>query len=490
MEDEQKDTSLKIPLDSVFKKFEEHIGKKSNNRIVFSAKFGMGKTYFLREFFKQYEDRYEAFHLFPVNYQICSNDDIFDFLKYDIVVELSKKNKDVFEKNDYSNFLDLQRIFFIWGKNNLKDIFKTGVSFIPKLGRSLADTVGLLENFSEFKKGIEGGEKGFVEEFIKDNKGKGIKETDYLSELLKTKIEKQKESKESVLILDDLDRIDPEHVFRILNVFSSYFDLEGRGLSNKFGFDKVIIVMDVKNIENIFSHRYGKNVDFSGYFDKFFIEEIFFFENEDAILSALDGIISSFKVGKDSNLKESLNNEASFLTIIIKNLLLDFIKKDPAKTLNLRKILKVCKYNFPALEIKYQEADSREYAILQFTHISIFLFISIFDNDVRKTLKALDGLKTADFEDQKQNRGYEIFSYWILKRICKKDFTPSKENPWIKWGKYSVLISPDENIVSNALLKNEKGKDEDVDVSILFIDLLIDYIKKGYYKQTINPFHF
>lgn len=488
MGDEQ-NNSLKIPLGGVFKKFEKHIDKKTNNRIVFSAKFGMGKTYFLKEFFNEHEDQYETFHLFPVNYQICSNDDIFDFLKYDIVVELSKKNKDVFEKNDYSNFLDLQRLFFIWGKNNLKDIFKTGVSYIPKLGRPLNDIVGLLENFSEFKKGIEGGEKGFIEEFIKTNKGKNIKETDYLSELLKTKIKKQKGSKESVLILDDLDRIDPEHVFRILNVFSSYFDLEDRGLSNKFGFDKVIIVVDVKNIENIFSHRYGKNVDFSGYFDKFFIEEIFFFENEDAILSALDGIISNFKVGEDSNLKDSLNNESSFLTIIIKNLLLDFIEKDPAKTLNLRKILKVCKYNFSALEMKYLESNSREHAILQFTNISIHLFISIFDNDVKRTLRALEGLKASDFENKKQNRGYKIFSYWILKQNCIS-FNPSQENPWVEWGKYNVLMSLNERIVDKTLFKNEKGKDEEVDISILFIDLLIDYIRKGYYKNAIDPFHF
>ncbi|KUK66649.1 MAG: hypothetical protein XD85_0062 [Parcubacteria bacterium 34_609] len=487
MNEEQKDTSLKIPLDGVFKKFEKHIDKKTNSRIVFSAKFGMGKTYFLKEFFKEHKDQYEVFHLFPINYQICSNDDIFDFLKYDIVVELSKKNKDVFGKSDYSNFIDLQRLFFIWGKNNFKDIFKTGVSYIPKLGRPLVDTIELLENFSEFKKNIEAGEKEFVDNFIKNNKGKDIQETDYLSELLKRKIEKQKESKESVLILDDLDRIDPEHVFRILNVFSSYFDLEDRGLSNKFGFDKVIIVMDVKNIENIFSHRYGKNVDFSGYFDKFFIEEIFFFENEDAILSALDGIISNFKVGEDSNLKESLNNEASFLTIIIKNLLLDFIKKDPAKTLNLRKILKVCKYNFPALGIKYQEANSREYAILQFVHISISLFISIFDANVEKTLKALEDLKSVDFENQKQNRGYEVFSYWILKRICKKKFTPTKENPWIEWKEYSILISNRESIVEKVII-NRKTKNKEIDISVLFIDLLINYIKKGYYENKIDPF--
>jgi len=149
MGDEQA-TSFKIHLDGVFKKFEKHIDKKTNSRIVFSAKFGMGKTYFLKEFFKEHKDQYEVFHLFPINYQICSNDDIFDFLKYDIVVELSK-NKDVFEKNDYSNFLDLQRLFFIWGKNNFKDIFKTGVSFIPKLGRPLADTVGLLEIFQNLR---------------------------------------------------------------------------------------------------------------------------------------------------------------------------------------------------------------------------------------------------------------------------------------------------------------------------------------------------
>ncbi len=51
--------------------------------------------------------------------------------------------------------------------------------------------------------------------------------------------------KEVVRILDDLDRIDTEHIFRLLNVFVAQVDVVGKGENdNKFGFDKVIFVCD------------------------------------------------------------------------------------------------------------------------------------------------------------------------------------------------------------------------------------------------------
>ena len=52
------------------------------------------------------------------------------------------------------------------------------------------------------------------------------------------------------------------------------------------------------------------------------------------------------------------------------------------------------------------------------------------------------------------------------------------------------MVSINERIVNKALFKNKKGKDEEVDIFILFIDLLIDYIKKEYHKKTIDPFYF
>lgn len=51
----------------------------------------------------------------------------------------------------------------------------------------------------------------------------------------------------SVLIIEDLDRIDPTHLFRIMNVLSSQVDnpyYSEVPNSNKFGFDKIILGMD------------------------------------------------------------------------------------------------------------------------------------------------------------------------------------------------------------------------------------------------------
>jgi tRNA A37 threonylcarbamoyladenosine biosynthesis protein TsaE len=45
--------------------FKEHLGLEQNERIIFSAKFGDGKTTFLREFFKN-NPEYNAIHLYPV----------------------------------------------------------------------------------------------------------------------------------------------------------------------------------------------------------------------------------------------------------------------------------------------------------------------------------------------------------------------------------------------------------------------------------------
>jgi hypothetical protein len=89
---------------------------------------------------------------------------------------------------------------------------------------------------------------------------------------------KTNSGKKSVLIIDDLDRLDPEHIFRILNIFSAFQDQHKE--TNKFGFDKVILVFDVENVRSIFRHKYGSGADFSGYLDKFYSQEIFWFDNE------------------------------------------------------------------------------------------------------------------------------------------------------------------------------------------------------------------
>ena len=76
----------------------------------------------------------------------------------------------------------------------------------------------------------------------------------------------------SVLIIEDLDRIDPAHLFRIMNVLSSqvdnpYYSEVSNG--NKFGFAKIILVMDHEIARHLFHHFYGKEANYEGYMNKF-----------------------------------------------------------------------------------------------------------------------------------------------------------------------------------------------------------------------------
>jgi len=285
-------SDLQIPLDTVKSDFESHLQIPRNSKILFSGKFGTGKTYFLKSFFLQKETEYETFHLYPINYQIYGNEDIMELVKYDILVELINKGSKIIESsNKHRNLIDIVRILYLWGKDNKKDIFAAGMSF-SKLGRPFKEIMGLMDNFAEFKKKIEDGDKISYENFIQNTKYKDISETNLLSELLKQRICKLKNNKKSVLILDDLDRMDPEHIFRILNIFSAYFEKEG---VNKFGFDIVILVSDYNNIKSIFRHKYGDETDFSGYIDKFYVIEPYYFDNKKAVINMSNEIAKKHK---------------------------------------------------------------------------------------------------------------------------------------------------------------------------------------------------
>ena len=218
--------------------------------LSWDKKFWIGKTYFLNEFFKN-SNKYDCYHLFPVNYQISSNENVIEFLKYDILIELFKKDKNIFKDNKLYDFIDLTNLAYLWLEWNLVNVFKNAISYIPKLGKPVNESIGLLEKFIKFKTELEDGDKWFINGFINDIKKKNIEENDLISELIRKKVLKQKWERDSVLILDDLDRIDPEHIFRILNIFSAHFNINNDELPNKFWFDKIIIVWDVENLKSI-----------------------------------------------------------------------------------------------------------------------------------------------------------------------------------------------------------------------------------------------
>lgn len=309
---------LIIPTDEIWNKFQEHLEIENNNRILFSWKYWTWKTYFLNKFFETKNEEYEVFHLYPINYQISSNDDIIKFLKYDILVELLNKNTKIFEKTEITNFLDysiLTYLFFTDKDNALKSI-KTLIEFLPELGRPISETVWIFEKYSWFKKQIEDWEEWIVKDFLEKIKDKNITETDLISELIKNKVNELKWDKKSILILDDLDRIDPEHIFRLLNIFWAHYDNKNNNLPNKFWFDKIMLVCDYNNIESIFYHKYWKEADFSWYIDKFFSVEKYDFDNKFIIIQYLDEIIKNYKINNESIKKEIHKQEVFYFKLL------------------------------------------------------------------------------------------------------------------------------------------------------------------------------
>ena len=282
-------------IDTPRKQFDSHLQLKGNDRIIFSGKFGIGKTYFLDKYFKNNES-FEVINLFPINYSVASNKDIFELIKHDILFELLKKDVE-FENVTIPHI----NTFIQFASQNAHHILSPFLNFIPKMGKSIytiKDKLELLyQKYSNFHEDQQIDEKQDAINFLKGfTENHGIYEEDFYTQLIRQLVNQIKETdsdppKEAVLIIDDLDRIDPAHVFRILNVLAAHNDKMDD--SNKFDFDRIILVCDIQNIREIFQNQYGLNVDFTGYIDKFFSRQIFDFNNTDGLSENVFGILST-----------------------------------------------------------------------------------------------------------------------------------------------------------------------------------------------------
>ena len=471
-------SEIQIPIDDVKDNFNSFLKTDDNSRIFFSGRFGIGKTFFLNNFFNAYNEEYETFHLYPVNYQLSCNEDVLELIKYDILVELLKKNKDIFQDNTMEGIKDSSILFYSWCRKNfslnsiLQSVLSIGASGLDtmgdpvsiclgKLGRPLRDLLEIDKKFQEFKEEYKKGEKDLVEKFRKEITAKSISEDDYFSHLLKEKIIRQKGTKKSVLVLDDLDRIDPEHIFRILNILAAYFEKENE---NKFGFDSIIVVADYENIKNIFCHRYGARTDFSGYLDKFFTISPYYFDNKKAVIDMVSEITKSIR-----NEEPSLNgalDDSGYIKIFLENI---FLKAVDNEIINMRELLKATK--FQLLELK--KGSYRE---------DMFSdnFQKIFDKAVKV---AIHSFSNADIFIEKINiiknvkvKSKEIlipgrFIIAMLKSLGVK--IPENEGNSISWNKYKINVGA----------YNSISVDNDLEED-LFFDLLIEYVKNKKYIKN------
>lgn len=278
-----------IPIDDKIREFRNHI--KANPRTFLSSKFGDGKSYFLREFKEKTNDEFVFITLYPVNYQIAENEDIFNLIKRDILFQLMINGiiSDGVEINE-----EVALYFFI--QNNFTSFVPDLLKYMSSVALSpdgvskvllalknwkLLNTFGNIANkYQKFKEDMYAKEN-LIGEFLNKVDENFVYEEDIVTRIIKDSISEYKNknpSKQIVLVIEDLDRLDPAHLFRILNVFSAHIDYSYKIfqqpkqtdiIGNKFGFDKVVFVADFKNVKRIFQHFYGEQTDFNGYIGKF-----------------------------------------------------------------------------------------------------------------------------------------------------------------------------------------------------------------------------
>lgn len=273
---------MKITLDKIdisgnLNNFAQYLEK--TDRIILSAKFGDGKTYLLNELRKDeaMQDKYEFFTIYPVNYSVAKNEDVFEYIKRDIIVQLHKKK--LFEN------IDLNTLFgSVFTLDDLTSVVPFLLSLVP-LGELCNEGYS---KFLEIKKKYDE-KKHIVDKYLSQfaNTAGCIHEEDGYTKLIKKAIKwisqdhslngKVKKAKKPVLIIEDLDRLDPKHLFRILNVVSAHIDDSKQPdiVGNKFGFNNIVLVMDYDVTKHIFHHFYGAQACYEGYMSKFLSREPF-----------------------------------------------------------------------------------------------------------------------------------------------------------------------------------------------------------------------
>ena len=236
-------------------------------RVIFSAKFGDGKTTFLKEF-KESEvmKDYEFFTIHPINYSIAKNEDVFEYIKRDILLQLAKNNL-------LDNFDLDAAINTIYNWQTLYEALSFILQFVPH-GESILKLIDRAKKVRDTYKREENTWQVYDESF-KSQRG-GIYEDDGYTMLINSGINNIHTSgKKTCLIIEDLDRIDPGHLFRILNVIGAHVDEENG--QNKFGFSNIVAVMDYDVTKHIFHHFYGDAANYDGYMSKFTSKYVYYY---------------------------------------------------------------------------------------------------------------------------------------------------------------------------------------------------------------------
>jgi len=224
------------------------------------------------------------------------------------------------------------------------------------------------------------------------------------------------------------------------------------------------LVCDVKNIENIFHHKYGEKTDFNGYMNKYFSSKPFEYDNKAMIVLSIEKLFSIV-----NNNQTKLNDTAFkiFLELLI-----------GGNRLTLREVLKITKNNFNAFKINEKVRDSYYYCGV-FTKPIAFMVESVgTTNLIKKIQKLKDDNFTLQIEFTKLtqflvatlgNSRKDSFNYEISGKEYLIEIDTDFNNFLMVKKIESLISSKDQSVVLDAII-NFSNLD--------FYDLLIENIKK------------
>lgn len=407
---------MKISIENELQAFNNHL--KKNDRVILSAPFGDGKSYFLHQFQNEYKDHYVFITLYPVNYQVVDNYDVFELIKRDILVQLIANG--VFVSEDIEIPDSIYAYYYLLHSVNsnleIEDLIplkealnldKAVIGNFLKVKAFWKVIQKLKSGFDNYKKKFEANktENRILQYLAAFGAGKGkIYEFDIMSFLISSFIQNYKDKnpeRKVVLCVEDLDRLDPAHIFRILNILTAHADRQFISLEeqekfhlrkNKFGFDKTVVVCDYSKLNALFLHFYGKEANFDGYISKFTSSNPFFYSFRKKVSEKLIASIEDLVHFDDDVLKNALASKSSVIEKVndLNIRQLEYIVTDVERDIKSGRI------EFP--DHSYQLANKVPLikAFVIFNRLGLLYphyedcILSLFENCTLETLKDLD----------------------------------------------------------------------------------------------------
>ena len=151
-------------------------------------------------------------------------------MKRDILIQLLMSGDLVLDDNKYSYIKSIEGFL----STNFNKIINDAISVVaPLLTFVPKEMIDMLQKniskFREYHSKINKSQSDTIEDYINSftNQTGGIYEFDPISRLIWDLLSdlKKQTNKKVVLVVEDLDRIDPAHIFRIMNILSAHWDM-------------------------------------------------------------------------------------------------------------------------------------------------------------------------------------------------------------------------------------------------------------------------